>query len=100
MVSEVGPGACVGFLVGATGACALVSGAQSFPLMGRAMSGGVFWDVCELSMTLSSLLLVAESVFLSCWLCGVRFSALELAGRWVELGLGDEMDTSWRMHAN
>ena len=26
-----------------------------FPLMGRAMSGGVFWGVCELSMTLGSL---------------------------------------------
>ena len=26
-----------------------------FPLMGRAASGGVFWGVCELSMTLGSL---------------------------------------------
>ena len=25
------------------------------PLMGRAMSGGAFWGVCELSMTLGSL---------------------------------------------
>ena len=25
------------------------------PLMGRAVSGGVFWSVCELSMTLGSL---------------------------------------------
>ena len=26
-----------------------------FPLMGRAMSGGVFWGICELSMNLGSL---------------------------------------------
>ena len=25
-----------------------------FPLISRAMSGGVFWGVCELSMTLGS----------------------------------------------
>ena len=25
------------------------------PLMGRAVSGGVFWGVCEISMTLGSL---------------------------------------------
>ena len=38
--------ACVGFLVEGTGACVLV---------GRAMSGAVFWNVCELSMILVSL---------------------------------------------
>ena len=26
-----------------------------FPLMSRAVSGGMFWGVCELSMTLGSL---------------------------------------------
>ena len=30
-------------------------GLDLFPLVGRAASGGVFWDVCELSMTLGSL---------------------------------------------
>ena len=33
----------------------LVCGAGSCPLVGRAISSGVFWRVCELSMTLGSL---------------------------------------------
>ena len=41
-----------------------------------------------------------EAVFLSCWLFGLRRPALELAGCWVELGLGAEMGTSGRAHAN
>ena len=35
VVAEVGPGACVGFLVGETVACALVGGAESFPSDGQ-----------------------------------------------------------------
>ena len=54
--------ACVGFLVGGTGACVLIGGAGSCPLMGRAVSGGVFWGVCELSTTLGSL-------FADGWVC-------------------------------
>ena len=34
-------------------------------LVGRAMSGGVFWDVCELSMILGSLSANGGFVFLS-----------------------------------
>ena len=30
-------------------------GLDLVPVVGRAMSGGVFWGVCELSMTLGSL---------------------------------------------
>ena len=55
LVGEVGPGACVGFLVGGTGAYTLVDRAESLPPMGRASSGDVFWGVCDLSTTLGSL---------------------------------------------
>ena len=54
-MGEVGSVACVGFLVEVTGACVLVGGAGSFFLVGRAMPGGLFWGVCELSMILGSL---------------------------------------------
>ena len=70
------------------------------PLMGRAASNGVFWSACELSMTLSSCLLMGGAVFLSCWLFGVRCPALEPTGSWVETGLSVEMDTSKRAQAN
>lgn len=52
LMSEAGPGACARLLVGGTEACALVGRAEFFfPLMGRAMSDGVFWGVYELSTT-------------------------------------------------
>ena len=41
---------CVGFLVEGAGACVLVGGTGSCLSVGRAMSSGVFWGVCELSM--------------------------------------------------
>ena len=59
-----------------------------FPLMSRAVSGGVFWCVCELSMTLGSLCADGWFVLLSCLLFGVRRPALGAAGSWVEPGLG------------
>ena len=52
---EVASVACVGFLVEGAGACAVMGGAVSCPLVGRATSVGVFWGVCELNMTLGSL---------------------------------------------
>ena len=54
-VGEVGSMACLGFLVEGTGACVLVGGAGSCLSGGKAVSGGVFWAVCELSMILGSL---------------------------------------------
>ena len=85
--SGVGSVSCVGFLIGGTGACVLVVELGLFPLMSRAMSDGVFWGVCELSMTLGSL--CADR-----WVCvpilfvfGVRHPALGAAGSWVEPGL-------------
>ena len=47
--------ACVNFLVSGTGACVLVGWSVSCPSGGRAASGGVFWNICELSMTFSCL---------------------------------------------
>ena len=41
-MGEVGPGACVGFLVGETGTCTLVGGAGSCPSGGQ---GCVKWCV-------------------------------------------------------
>ena len=65
-----------------------------FPLKGGSESGGVFWGVCELSMTLSRLSAMGVAVFLSCWLFGVRCAALEPAGSHVGLGVGVDMNTS------
>ena len=39
-------------------------------------------------------------VFLSCWLFGTGHPALELAGRWVDLGLCVETEISGRALAN
>ena len=39
-------------------------------------------------------------MFLSDWLFGLRLTALEFAGSWVELGLGAEMRTSGRPHSD
>ena len=38
-----------------TGACVLGGGGGSCPSGGQDAAGGVFWGVCELSMTLSCL---------------------------------------------
>ena len=48
-----------------------------FPLMGRVTTGSLSWGVCELSMTLDSL--INGAVFLSCWLFDLISSALEFA---------------------
>ena len=50
-MGKVGSVGCVGFLVEGTSVCVLVDEAGLFLLLGRAMSSGVFWGVCELSMT-------------------------------------------------
>ena len=49
-------------------------------LVGRTISGGVFWDVCELIMIFGSLSANGWGVFLSCKLFGMGCPALELAG--------------------
>ena len=54
-MGEVGSVACVGFLVEGIGVCVLVGGLNLLFLVGRASSGGVFWIVCEFSMTFGSL---------------------------------------------
>ena len=45
----------VDFLVEGTGACVMVDEAGPCFLVGRTVSGGVFWGVCELIMILGSL---------------------------------------------
>ena len=58
------------------------------PLMSRAISGGVFWGVCELSMTLGSLCadgLFCVPVLFVIW---CEASSTGVAGSWVEPGLG------------
>ena len=56
----------------------------------------VCWGVYELRMTLGSLSAMGWAVFLSCSLFGMGLPALELAGRWVELGLSVETEISGR----
>ena len=46
---------CVGFLVEGTGACVLWMRLNLVFLVGRTVSSGVFWGVCELIMILCSL---------------------------------------------
>ena len=60
-------------------------------LVGRAVSGGEFWGVCELSMILGSLSANGwhcVPVLLVVW---HGYPALKLAGHWVELGLSVEI---------
>ena len=64
-MGDVGSVCYVGFLVEGTGACVLVGGVYLVLLVGRAASGGVFFSVCELSMTLGSLSANGWVVFLS-----------------------------------
>ena len=69
-------------------------------LVGRTASTGVFWGVCELSMILGSLSANGwgyVSVLLAVW---HGCPALELAGRWVELGLIVETEISGRALAD
>ena len=56
------------------------------PLMGRAMSDGAFWGICELSTAQAACLLMSGAVFLSCQLFGM--SSIEA---WRQLG----EDKSW-----
>ena len=51
--------------MGGTGACPLVGGVGSRLSVGRATSVGMFWGVCELSMTLGSLSADGWSSYLS-----------------------------------
>ena len=80
-VGEIGSVASIGFLMGELVPVFWWVGLDLVPLVGRAASGGVFWDVCELSMTLGSLsangwgcvFLVVWHVVSStraCWLLG------------------------------
>ena len=64
------------------------------PLMGRAVSGGVFWDVCELSTTLGSLSVdgwVCVPVLLVVWHEAFSTGACRQLG---VAGLGFEMESS------
>lgn len=85
-MSEACPGAGAGLLVGGTKACALVGRAELFPPMGRAMSDGAFWGICELSTAQAACLLMGGAVFLSCQLFG-----MSSIGAWRQLG----EDKSW-----
>ena len=51
LVAKVGSVGCVGFLVEGTSACVL----DLVFLVGRTLSGGMFWGVCDLIMILGSL---------------------------------------------
>ena len=65
-------------------------------LVGRSMSGGVFWGVCELSMILGSLSANGWGcvpVLLVVW---HGASNTGVSGRWVELGLSIEREISRR----
>ena len=102
LMDEVSPKACEGLLVVCTDAYSLVDETGVVPLMGRPQSVGVFRGVCELSMALAPCLLVSRSVFLSCWLFGLRhFStgACSFLGGARSSSLDAKMVTSRRAHA-
>ena len=79
-----------------TCACVLVGGVDLVSLVDRAASGGLFWDVCELSMILGSLsadVWGGVPVLLVVW-HGV--SSTGACWLLVELGLHIEMESSGR----
>ena len=63
-MGEVGPVACVSFLVGGTGACPLVDQVESCPSGGQNHVKQYVRGGCEFSMTLEDCLLMGESVLL------------------------------------
>lgn len=63
------------------------------PLKDRVLSSGVFWGVCELSMTLWSLSSDGWCCVLIFVVCPEAFQP-ETAGRWVGPNLGPEMQAS------
>ena len=95
-MGEVGPVTCVGFLVGGTGACALVGGAVCCPSNGQGHISWCFGVSVGLLQLWASCLLMGGLVLLSSLLFGVGHSALGPACTWVELDLGVEMETSCR----
>ena len=53
-------------------------------LVGRAVSSGVFWGFCELSMILAASLLMGGVMFLSCLAWGIQqWSLLAIGWSWV-----------------
>ena len=69
-------------------------------LVGRTVSGVVFWGVCELSMILGSLSANGWGCVLVLLVVWHGMSSTELAGRWVDPGLNVEMEMSGRILAN
>ena len=69
-------------------------------LVGRAMSSGVFWSVCGLSMILSSLSANGWGCVPVLLVVRDEVSSTGLASRWVELGLSVEMEISGRALAD
>ena len=64
-------------MVVGTDACVVVSGAEVFLLMGRAISGGAFWGVYDLC-AIGSLFAYGWGVFLSFLLFGMMCPVLGL----------------------
>ena len=54
-MAKIGSVGCVGFLVEGTSTRVLVMSLDLLFLVGRSVSGGVFWGVCDLIMILGSL---------------------------------------------
>ena len=69
-------------------------------LAGRTASSGVFWGVCELIMILGSLSANGWGCVPASLVFGMGHPALELAGRWVELGLSIETEISGKTLAD
>ena len=70
-----------------------------FLLMSRALSGGMFWGVCELSMILGSLCVVGGFVFLFCLLSVVCCEASSPGRCWQLGGTGSWIQIEASMRA-
>ena len=79
LLGKIGPGACVVFRVGGTGARSLAGGAEAFPSDRQGHNRCVFLDVCELRMALGSLSADRRGC-VPVLLFGVRCPALEPEG--------------------
>ena len=80
LMDEFVPEVCEGFLLGVTGSCPLVGGAESYPSVGRTMTKSVFVGGCWRRWLWVACLLMGGTVFSLCWCLACGMPALGPVG--------------------